>query len=42
MQRLSEDIAAAMARIASAPATSIDRPVEDQVARWADEPYRGE
>jgi chromosome segregation ATPase len=42
MQRLSEDIAAAMARIASAPATSIDRPVEEQVARWADEPYRGE
>lgn len=37
MQRLSEDIAAAMARLASAPATSIDRPVEDQVERWARE-----
>jgi chromosome segregation ATPase len=37
MQRLSEDIAAAMARLASAPATAIDRPVEDQVERWASE-----
>lgn len=37
LQRLSEDIAGAMARIAAAPATSIDRPVEDQVARWSDE-----
>lgn len=37
LQRLSEDIAGAMARIAAAPATSIDRPVEDQVERWADE-----
>jgi len=37
LQRLSEDIAAAMARIAAAPATSIDRPVEEQVARWSSE-----
>ena len=37
LQRLSEDIAGAMARIAAAPATSIDREVEDQVERWADE-----
>lgn len=36
MQRLSEDIAGAMARIAAAPATSIDRPIEDQVARWTE------
>jgi chromosome segregation ATPase len=37
LQRLSEDIAGAMARIAASPATAIDRPVEDQVQRWADE-----
>jgi chromosome segregation ATPase len=37
LQRLSEDIAGAMARIAAAPATAIDREVEDQVERWADE-----
>lgn len=37
LQRLSEDIAGAMARVAASPATAIDRPVEDQVARWADE-----
>jgi chromosome segregation ATPase len=37
LQRLSEDIAGAMARIAAAPATSIDRPVEDHVARWSQE-----
>jgi vacuolar-type H+-ATPase subunit H len=35
LQRLSEDIAAAMARIASAPATAIDRPVEHHVERWS-------
>lgn len=38
LQRLSEDIAAAMARIAAAPATSIDRSVESQVERWSDRP----
>lgn len=37
LQRLSEDIAAAMARIAAAPATAIDRPVEEQVARWSND-----
>jgi chromosome segregation ATPase len=37
LQRLSEDIAGAMARIAAAPATSIDHPVEHHVERWADE-----
>jgi len=37
LQRLSEDIAGAMARIAAAPATAIDHPVEHQVERWADE-----
>src|SRR3954466_15969741 len=37
LQRLSEDIAGAMARIAAAPATAIDREVEDQAERWADE-----
>jgi chromosome segregation ATPase len=37
LQRLSEDIAAAMARIASAPATTIDRPVEHHLERWADD-----
>ena len=36
LQRLSEDMAAAMARIAASPATSIDRPVEHHVERWAD------
>jgi cell division septum initiation protein DivIVA len=35
LQRLSEDIAAALARIAAAPATAIDRPVEHHVERWA-------
>jgi chromosome segregation ATPase len=42
LQRLSEDIAGAMARIAAAPATAIDRPVEDQVARWSEERLPGE
>ncbi|HZT92306.1 MAG TPA: DivIVA domain-containing protein [Gaiellaceae bacterium] len=37
MQRLSEDIAAAMARLAASPATAIDRTVEDQVDRWAEQ-----
>jgi chromosome segregation ATPase len=37
LQRLSEDIAGAMARIASAPVTSLDHPVEHHVERWADE-----
>jgi vacuolar-type H+-ATPase subunit H len=37
MQRLSEDIAAAMARIASAPATAIDRPVEHHLERWSEQ-----
>lgn len=35
LQRLSEDIAAAMARIASAPATAIDAPIEQHVERWS-------
>jgi uncharacterized coiled-coil protein SlyX len=35
MQGLSADLAAAMARLASAPATSIDLQPEDQLARWA-------
>jgi chromosome segregation ATPase len=35
-QRLSEDIAAAMARLAASPATAIDRPVEHHVERWSD------
>ena len=35
LQRLSEDIAAAMARIASSPATAIDAPIEQHVARWS-------
>jgi uncharacterized coiled-coil DUF342 family protein len=37
LQQLSEDIAGAMARIAAAPATKIDAPVEDHVARWSDQ-----
>lgn len=37
LQRLSEDIAGAMARIAASPATAIDHPVEDHVARWSDQ-----
>src|SRR3954453_2546378 len=37
LQRLSEDIAGAMARIAAAPASAIDHPVEHHVERWADE-----
>ena len=36
MQRLSEDIAGAMARVAAAPATAIDHPVEHHVEHWAD------
>lgn len=40
LQRLSEDIAGAMARIAAAPATAIDRPVEDQLARWSSDPQQ--
>ena len=35
MQGLSADLAAAMARLASAPATSIDLEPEDQLSRWA-------
>jgi prefoldin subunit 5 len=34
MQRLSEDLAAAMARLAAAPATAIDFEPEDQLSRW--------
>ncbi len=34
MQGLSADLAAAMARLASAPATSIDLEPEDQLSRW--------
>ena len=37
LQRLSEDIAGAMARVAAAPATALDHPVEHHVERWADE-----
>lgn len=37
LQRLSEDIAGAMARVAAAPGTAIDHPVEHHVERWADE-----
>jgi chromosome segregation ATPase len=37
LQRLSEDIAAALARIATAPATTIDRPIEHHVERWSNE-----
>jgi cell division septum initiation protein DivIVA len=35
LQGLSGDLAAAMARLASAPATTIDYQPEDQLARWA-------
>jgi chromosome segregation ATPase len=35
LQRLGEDLAGAMARLASAPATSIDRPIEHHVERWS-------
>ncbi|HEY6962727.1 MAG TPA: DivIVA domain-containing protein [Gaiellaceae bacterium] len=41
LQRLSEDLAAAMARLASSPATAIDRPVEHHVERWSHE-HRGD
>ncbi len=34
LQRLSEDLAAAMARLAAGPATAIDRKPEDQLSRW--------
>jgi chromosome segregation ATPase len=37
MQRLSEDLAAAMARLAAAPATAIDYTPEDQLSRWNSE-----
>lgn len=37
MRRISEDIAGAMARLATSPATAIDHQVEDQVARWSDD-----
>ena len=37
MQRLSEDLAAAMARLAAAPATAIDYEPEDQLSRWNSE-----
>jgi DivIVA domain-containing protein len=35
LQRLGEDLAGAMARLASAPATSIDSPIEHHVERWS-------
>lgn len=35
MQQLSEDLAAAMARLAAGPATAIDYRPEDQLSRWA-------
>jgi hypothetical protein len=35
LQRLSEDLAGAMARLASSPATAIDRPIEHHVERWS-------
>jgi cell division septum initiation protein DivIVA len=35
LQRLSEDLAASMARVASSPATAIDRPIEHHVERWS-------
>jgi hypothetical protein len=35
MQQLSEDLAAAMARLAAGPATAIDYKPEDQLSRWA-------
>jgi chromosome segregation ATPase len=38
MQRLSEDLAAAMARLAAGPATAIDFRPEDQLSRWAPTP----
>lgn len=38
LQRLAEDIAAAMARIATSPATAIDRPIEHHVERWSADP----
>jgi chromosome segregation ATPase len=38
MQRLSEDLAAAMARLAAGPATAIDYRPEDQLSRWAPTP----
>jgi chromosome segregation ATPase len=34
MQRLSEDLAGAMARLAASPATAIDYQPEDQLSRW--------
>jgi chromosome segregation ATPase len=37
LQRLSEDIAGAMARVAVAPTAAIDHTVEHHVERWADE-----
>ena len=37
MQRLSEDLAAAMARLAAAPATAFDYTLEDQLSRWNSE-----
>jgi chromosome segregation ATPase len=38
MQRLTEDLAGAMARLAAAPATAIDYKPEDQLTRW--DPHR--
>jgi chromosome segregation ATPase len=35
MRQLSEDLAAAMARLAASPATAIDYRPEDQLSRWA-------
>jgi predicted nucleic acid-binding Zn-ribbon protein len=37
MQRLSEDIAGAMARLAASPATAIDHTVETQVEHWSEQ-----
>jgi cell division septum initiation protein DivIVA len=36
LQRLSEDLAGAMARLASSPATAIDRPIEHHLERWSE------
>jgi cell division septum initiation protein DivIVA len=35
LQRLGEDLAGAMARLGSSPATSIDQPIEHHVERWS-------
>ena len=36
IRRITEDLGDAMSRLASSPATAIDRPVEDHLARWSD------